>query len=399
LVQASNEIGAGQSVLAGRYFDEARVTLEAIFLVRRGFNLDLDGVVSHCIPLTKSTIRALEELGLLEVVYGFAVALKLLRMTCKKPYDVIAFDSCVPALIFRLLGGFRRTTIVLEDGGPLYEFMFVNGLNFRRYMELKVSEFCKRKVIDRVQGVVLKGSQQFASKMMRRFKISGRILVCAAGVDADIFKPAPKSVEERVRLRTPPLVLMVGGIEARKNQLSVVEAFPDILRSFPTAQLILLAKGRQPKYWREVVSKIRSLALSSHVLIDEPPENPYILAGYFRAADVFILASLGEGLSRALLMAMSTGTPILASEIPENLEVSSMQDEIVYFKPFDTSQISSGVVSLLRNGAKRAQAGRVTRDTVLRQYSLNRVAQLKTQFYSELATLGQLDRFKRTRKS
>ena len=391
-MQSSKEVGISQAALMGRYIAQTGIAFEALFMGRKRSDGDGGDIIEHEISMPPQVVGILDRIGLLEIIFGLISAFALYRLLGKRGFDVIIFDTGISAFIFMVLGGFRRSIIVLEDGGPLYESMIFVGMGIRRYLTIKVSEICKRVVLRRVAGVILKGSQQFASQMIQRFNIESKTLVCAAGIETRVFMPGPSLLKEKLGIGTAPLVLVVGGIEPRKNQLTIVQALPEILQSFPDTVLVFLANGRASGYYREFLSEIVNLGLQRHVIIDKPADDLDTLSEYFRAADVFVLVSFAEGLSRALLMAMSSGTAIIASDIPENREVSRQQDEILYVNPSDTQGISNAVASLLADDARRKRMGNVVRRTARECYDLEMLAELKVKFYSELkAARGNCD--------
>jgi hypothetical protein len=63
---------------------------------------------------------------------------------------------------------------------------------------------------------------------------------------------------------------------------------------------------------------VSELALGDRVrLLGERDDVPLIL----RALDVFVLSSIGEGISNAILEAMATGLPVIATRVGGNVEL------------------------------------------------------------------------------
>jgi 1,2-diacylglycerol 3-alpha-glucosyltransferase len=132
---------------------------------------------------------------------------------------------------------------------------------------------------------------------------------------------APASPDERAGLRRAlglpadrPIVLSVAALNDHHKRLSYL--IEEIAR-LPEPRPFLVLAGQQ----EEETPPIRALA---HELLG--PDNHAIrtvpqreVADLYRASDVFVLASLGEGLPRALIEAMSHGLPCIthAYGVPE----------------------------------------------------------------------------------
>jgi glycosyltransferase involved in cell wall biosynthesis len=127
---------------------------------------------------------------------------------------------------------------------------------------------------------------------------SPRFHYVANGVDADVFHPgADARGEQRVALgfdRTRPLMVFVGRFVAKKR-LPIVREMA-LLR--PHWQWCVVGQGpEQPQAWG--LANVRVL----------PPMEQRQLAEYYRAADLLVLPSEGEGFPLVVQEAMACGLP------------------------------------------------------------------------------------------
>jgi glycosyltransferase involved in cell wall biosynthesis len=105
-------------------------------------------------------------------------------------------------------------------------------------------------------------------------------------------------------------------------------------------------------------------------------------------ADLFILPSRAEGLSNALLEAMSYGIPCIATHVGGTAEVFGMNRDTkilpggyliarngVAVNPDDVKGLSEGILYLIRNKHAREEMGRKGRIFIRENYSIDLIAE------------------------
>jgi glycosyltransferase involved in cell wall biosynthesis len=103
----------------------------------------------------------------------------------------------------------------------------------------------------------------------------------------------------------------VGFIDDRKNQLDLAQALGEVVRKAPQARLLLVG-GERPDYGADIRRAAEDLGVKEHIIFTGPRQDiPHLLA----AMDTFALVSRKETGPLAVLEAMSTGLPVLATRI------------------------------------------------------------------------------------
>ena len=106
------------------------------------------------------------------------------------------------------------------------------------------------------------------------------------------------------------------------------------------------------------------------------------LLRHYQSADIFVLPSDDEGMSYALLEAMSCGLPVAASAVGGLPEI--IDDQVgALFEPANPSALADSVVALLKR-ADLGELGEEGRRRVVSNWSQNRMVDRHLEIYGEL---------------
>jgi glycosyltransferase involved in cell wall biosynthesis len=115
--------------------------------------------------------------------------------------------------------------------------------------------------------------------------------------------------------------------------------------------------------------------------------TPHIDA-YYRAADIFALPSMSEGLPNALLEAMACGLPCVASHLP------GITDTVIehgvnglLHAPINADALATLLQRLVQHPAWGAQLGRAARATIEQRFAIAQVAAQYRALYRRLLGL------------
>jgi L-malate glycosyltransferase len=139
-----------------------------------------------------------------------------------------------------------------------------------------------------------------------------RLVRTVSGVDSDHFHPGPSVVETELLPR--PRVMFTGRLHPQKNLPVLLEAWCQVARQTP-ANLVLVGPGGD----RQALSALAErLGIADRVQFVGAVSDP---AEHLRAADLFVLPSVAEGMSNSLLEAMATALPCVVSGIGGNTDL------------------------------------------------------------------------------
>jgi glycosyltransferase-like protein len=201
---------------------------------------------------------------------------------------------------------------------------------------------------------VLCVSDTWRREMLGRYGIAA--VTVPNGVDITRFTsqtpPTDEAIRQRPGLGEGPLILAVGGVEARKNTLALLDAFAAVRGVFPAAQLVIAGGASlldHDTYTRRFIQRAAQLGLSigphESVVITGPLEDAAMPA-LFRSADVLAMVSVREGFGLVVLEALACGTPVVASEIAPFTEYLDSAT-CCWATPTDTDSIAAALLRVL----------------------------------------------------
>lgn len=215
-------------------------------------------------------------------------------------------------------------------------------------------------------------SQAVADMYTKYFFLSKeKITVIPNGLEIEKYQIPIDRIAKCKELGLPdniPLIGCIGRLEKQKGQKYLLEAFAILLKN-TQAFLIFIGDGSDKKQL-ETLSK--KLGIKSSVKFlgkrTDVPEILQILA-------IFVLPSLYEGMSNAMMEAMATGLPIIATDIPENRELLGKNGVLI--PPRNPSVLAEKISFILENNtfaeelkvsAKKEASIRLSLDIVIQKF-------------------------------
>ena len=180
------------------------------------------------------------------------------------------------------------------------------------------------KRVARENEMIIAVSQNTKNDLIRLFNIEAhKIKVIYPGVNSTFLRPVSSSklqnVLKQYNLHEKKYILYVGTLEPRKNIVTLLHTFSNLLLR-NKIDLTLVLVGGKGWYFEEIFTKIQHLNLVNRVFVaDYVPARhlPYIYHG----AQLFVFPSLYEGFGFPPLEAMACGTPVCVSNVSSLPEV------------------------------------------------------------------------------
>jgi len=224
-----------------------------------------------------------------------------------------------------------------------------------------------------------------ADVLMRLGVPASRLAVIPNGVDPQQWAPAketpsPALIELRQRFNGERVFLYMGRIATEKN----VEALLRAWRLVQPAGCTLVVVGDGPV--RQSLMQAYGPECNVHWWGHEPDQTRRL--ALLQLAEVFLLPSLVEGLSLALLEAMASGTACVATDAGADGEVIEGGAGIVISTQGVTTQLRTLLPVLRDQPVLTAELGRRARERALERYTLQRNIDQLEQLYADLVPQG-----------
>lgn len=134
-----------------------------------------------------------------------------------------------------------------------------------------------------------------------------KIRVHYTGVDLERFQPRDKAAAKQALNLSGPIILCVGALIPRKGQELLIRALPEL----PGVTLLLAGEGPERGAYERLATEL-GVGTRLGLLGGIPHKD---LPDYLAAADIMALPSASEGLANAWVEALSSGTPIVISDV------------------------------------------------------------------------------------
>ncbi len=220
--------------------------------------------------------------------------------------------------------------------------------------------------------------------LIRDGVVAGRIAVVYEGIDVARIERAPDRKQEiRASLgirEGERIVANVAALTAHKGQRYLVAAVPAIRAACPEARVVIFGEGELRE---ELQAQARALRIGDGLIFAgfrPPDEIPSVL----KAADVFVMSSVEEGLGTSLFDAMAAGTPIVATRAGGIPEIVRDGETGLLVPTRDSAALAEGVVRLLNDPALARRLTEAASGYVRREGTKERMVEQTLRVYNEL---------------
>ena len=270
--------------------------------------------------------------------YDLKLYLKLFRVLRELKPDIVHTRN-LAALEAQLIAVAARVKVRVhsEHGRDISD---LNGENFKYNM--------LRKVIYPFVDHFITVSKDLEVWLTNLLGVSSkRISQIYNGVDSHRFAPGLPSycasAPNGFFTENSFVIGSVGRMEAVKDYPNLVRAFLQIVEKMPEARmnlrLMIVGDGSSRK---ECLSLVRQA--NAEDLVWFPGERSDI-PELMRMMDLFVLPSLGEGISNTILEAMSSGLPVVATRVGGNIELVEEARTGILVSPGKQSELMEAMLS------------------------------------------------------
>jgi L-malate glycosyltransferase len=226
---------------------------------------------------------------------------------------------------------------------------------------------------------VVANSRAAADRLLLERVPARKVAVISNGLDFAQYQPP----SPRPKLRK---ITMVANLRPEKGHDILIDAAVDVLRRYPDAHFEIVGGGTElaPLIARADARGV----LDAVTFLGHCDDVPARLAD----GDIFALPSRSEAFPNAVLEAMATGLPIVASGVGGILELVDDGVTGLLVPPGDAPSLADRLCRLMNDPALASRLGNAARAEALARYSFDRmVAAFESLYLTELTRRGVLE--------
>jgi len=291
-------------------------------------------------------------------------------------YDIIHCHTPVGALIARLaaLSARKKGTKVIYTA---HGFHFFTGAPMKNWLMFYPVEWLLAPVTD-VLITINKEDYARAQKKLRAKRIE---YVPGVGINTAKFRDLTIDRQEKRRSlgygEEDFLVLTVAEMTANKNHITILKALALLKEQGNLGNIHYLICGRG-EMWASLEKSAKELGISDHVnFLGYRTDAPEL----YKASDLFAFVTFREGLSVALMEAMSSGIPIVCTKIRGNTDL--IDDNVSgVFTENNPEAVAQHILDLYRNPEFRKTLGQAASEKAVLCDDKNVLEQVKNIYLS-----------------
>jgi glycosyltransferase involved in cell wall biosynthesis len=223
----------------------------------------------------------------------------------------------------------------------------------------------------RVSGLVAVSDEVREAILQEIGGVDDKIVIIANGVDVDLFGDTAERERLRRELGANPddfVMAMVATFKRQKGHVHLIEAMAQVQPSHPDARVILVGDGEL----REIMTaRVEEAGLTDTIRFLGSRRD---VAALLAAADCFVLPSLWEGLPIALLEAMASKLPCIATQVSGTEQVVVPGVTGLLVPPGDSTAFAAAIEDVLADRSYARQMGTAGRSRVESDFSAERQA-------------------------
>ncbi|MGN0417671.1 glycosyltransferase family 4 protein [Anaerostipes faecalis] len=300
---------------------------------------------------------------------------ELKKLIDKEQYDLIHCHTPVGGVAARVAARKCRKSGKTKVAYTAHGFHFYSGAPILNWLLFYPIE---KLLAHQTDLLITMNSEDYA----RAKKFKARKVAYVNGVGLDLARFLPENEAKRLEVRkklclgqNDIFAITVGNLIKRKNQITLIEAVKKV--NNPYLQLFICGDG---PYLDVLKKKTRELKIEKQIHFLGFRKDVENLCG---AADLFLFASLQEGLPVAVMEAMACGLPIITSKIRGNIDLIDSGKGGYLVQPTDVDGFAKAIVSVIKNENKVKQM-EIHNLKKIKDYSRDKVIDQMAKLYKSL---------------
>jgi glycosyltransferase involved in cell wall biosynthesis len=222
-------------------------------------------------------------------------------------------------------------------------------------------------------------------ELLQYYKVKeSKIRVIHNGVDVNKFQPAADKRKAKEALGFNPddkAILSVGRLYARKGLFTLIESMVPVTRKFRNAKFIIAGKGLSNEM-KKLVDYATKLGVEDNIIFTGYfPDKK--LPRLYQAADIFAFSTFYENLPFAVLEALSTGLPVVTTNVGGIPEMIEDGKNGFLVEPANSRALADRILYYLEHPAEASEMGLLARRNIEDHFDWRLIVQKVLKVYDE----------------
>lgn len=208
-----------------------------------------------------------------------------------------------------------------------------------------------------------------------------KITVIPNGIDTETFDHLTPDPELRESLNLTPddfVIICVANLHPNKGHRYLLEAFESLWSKFPHIKLLLVGDGEERQ---SIEMMIRSSHSKNAIrLLGRRDDVPALL----KLSHLFVLPTLFEGQSNAILEAMAAGIPVITTDIPENRILITSNENGLLVAPQNSPLLEESIKKILLSIDSRNLFLTNSKEIIGKEFRIRSIAAKLSHFFASL---------------
>ena len=254
--------------------------------------------------------------------------------------------------------------------------------------DLGIQRNVRLNILYRMLGRPLFHQVQAVSDQVRDYVIASdrldpaKVVTVPNGIDLGCVPQREAGARSQWELpESRPWIVTVANIRPVKGIDLLVRSAELVCRSRPDALFVVAGRILDQDYYSEIEAQVKHLGLAENIRFLGQVDAPLTLLS---AADIFFLPSRSEGMSNALLEAMASSLPAVATAVGGNCQLVDENSTGFLVPVGDTDAAAGRLLQFLEDPQLARRMGAAARRVVEQRYSLEATMRLLIRHYEAL---------------
>jgi glycosyltransferase involved in cell wall biosynthesis len=242
---------------------------------------------------------------------------------------------------------------------------------------IRFYEFLDSLILRRAHKVV--GVSEAISNTLRKSGLSPeKVSTIHNGTDFSSCGDVSPTLRRELGIERGVLVGSVGRLEEQKGFEYFLRAAREVLSEFPKTRFVVVGEGSLRS---RLEALIHELGLGTSVLLVGQRND---MPGVYASLELFVLASIDEGMPMTILEALASGKPVIATAVGavEQLVISEKTGLLV--QPRDIPALRDAMLRCLRDQSFAQTLGKNGKEHVQTSFSANGMARKYIELYERV---------------